>query len=145
MSDATSSQDTFISVDSGLSSPGTFTEIAEVKTIPGPNETSEDIDVTHLRSTGGYREFIPSFKDSGELACTTNFLPDNPTHQVLRDLYAARTVVPWRITYPTGATDEFDGYVKSVGRTAQVGNALEASFTIRITGPVTLTPASTSP
>lgn len=137
MSDAMSSQDTYISVGDAAS-PNTYTEIAEVKSIPGPNETSEDIDVTHLRSTGGYREFVASFKDGGELQCTSNFLPGNSTHQTLRSLYASREVRGWSITYPDTSVDYFDAYVKGIGRTSAVGAALEASFTLRITGAVTL-------
>ena len=140
MSEATSSQDTYISVGDAAS-PNTFTEIAEVKSIGGPNETSDEIDVTHLRSTGGYREFLQSFKDGGDLPCNCNFLPGNATHQQIRTLFESGAQRGWKISYPDGSTDEFVAYVKGVGRTAQVGNALEGSFTLRVIGAVTLDPA----
>jgi predicted secreted protein len=138
--DATSSQGTYISVGDA-SSPNTYTEIAEVKSIGGPNEDSEELDATHLRSTGGYREFLQSFKDAGELPCNCNFIPANATHQTVRTLYQSGAVRGWKITYPDGSYDEFVGYVKAVGRTAAVGSILEGSFTIRISGQVDLTAA----
>lgn len=138
--DATSSQNAYISVGDSAS-PNTFTEIAEVKSIGGPNEDSEELDATHLRSSGGYREFLQSFKDSGEVPCNCNFLPGDTSHQLIRTLYQSGAVRGWKITYPDGSEDTFDGYVKGVGRTAQVGSILEGSFAVRVTGPVTLDPA----
>jgi predicted secreted protein len=139
--DATSSQDTYISVGDSAS-PNTFTEIAEVKSIGGPNEDSEELDATHLRSTGGYREFLQSFKDGGELPCNCNYLPGNATHQTIRTLFQSGATRGWKITYPDTSYVTFDGYVKAVGSTAAVGAILEGSFTIRISGAVTLVEAA---
>ena len=57
-------------------SSGTFLAIAEVGSITGPNLSRASIDVTSLDSTGGYREFIGSFRDGGELTFEMNFTRD---------------------------------------------------------------------
>lgn len=148
MSDAMSAQNTYISKGT-LSSPPSYTEIAEVKSIGGPNESAEEIDVTHLRSSGGYREFLQSFKDGGELPLTLNFLPINPTQDGqtgLRADFASGTTYPWKITYPDGSYLTFDGWVKAIGQAGtEVGSPLELNVTIRVTGPVSLTEGEGSP
>lgn len=139
MSNAMSSANTYISVGDG-SSPISYTEIGEIRQIGGPNETSEEIDVTHLRSPGRRREYIQSFLNAGELPLTANWLPTSTSHQTLKQLYGSGEVRGWKINYPNGAVQLFHGFVKAVGSTAQVGNAVEGNFTIRITGDVALHP-----
>ena len=50
-----------------------WVNIAEVNSITGPSMSRETIDVTSLDSTGGYREFIASFKDPGTISLNMNF------------------------------------------------------------------------
>ena len=51
-------------------------ETAEVNSISGPSFSRERIDVTTLNTEGGYREFISSFRDGGEVTLQTNFTKD---------------------------------------------------------------------
>lgn len=147
MSDAMSSQGTYISTLDETVSPPQYVELAEVTNIGGPRETSEELDVTHLRSPGAYREFIQSFKDGGELPLTLNFLPSNATQNAYRADFEAnpQPVRTRRITWPDGATDTFLCFVKAVGRQAQVGQKLTLDITLRISGKVTSTEAGGSP
>jgi hypothetical protein len=134
--DGMSSQGTYIQFGDSAS-PNTFTEVAEVSSIGGPNEDSEELDMTHLRSTGGYREFLQSFKDAGELALTMNFIPSNATQNSVagvRSLYQSGAVRGWKINFPDGTTCTFDAYVKAIGQVATVGQKLELNVTLRITG-----------
>lgn len=139
MSDALSAAGTYISVGDG-SSPVSYTEIGEVKSIGGPNESSEEIDVTHLRSPGRRREFIQSFLDAGELPLTVNWIPSNGSQQTIKNLYGSGEVRGFKINYPNGSVQLFHAFVKGVGQTTQVGSALEGTFTLRITGDVALHP-----
>ncbi len=136
MSDAMSAQGTYISKGNGAS-PEVFTEIAEVATIGGPNETSDEIEVTHLRTVGGYREYLQSFKDGGELPLTLNFIPNNATQDSLTGLrseFQSGAVKNYRITYPDTSTCIFAAYVKSIGSPANVGDKLSMECALRITG-----------
>ncbi len=138
MSDALSSQGTYISFGDSAS-PNTFTEVGEVSSISGPTPTAEDIDVTHLRSTGGYREFLQSFKDGGEVSVTANYLPGNSTQDGdtgVRSLFTSGATRGWKITLPDTTNIQFDAYVKSVGLTASVGAKLEFPFTLRVNGAI---------
>lgn len=138
--EAFSAQQSYISVGDS-DSPNSYTEIAEVKNIGGPNESADEIEVTHLRSPGSYREFLASFKDGGEIPCVANYIPANATHASgasgLRGLFASGDVRGWKITLADGTLLYFDGWVKALGTPIQVGNAVELNFTIRVSGAVT--------
>ncbi|HEX8030274.1 MAG TPA: phage tail tube protein [Vicinamibacterales bacterium] len=142
MSDARSAQNTYFSTGDGAS-PEQFGELSEVVSIGGPNETADEIDVTHLRSQGGYREFIQSFKDGGELPLNLNFIPGDTSQQAMDADFASGTTKNRRITYPDGSYDSFAGWVKARGNSEiAVGSKLARTYTVRIVGPVVLTPAA---
>lgn len=142
--EAMSTQQTFISLGN-TDSPSEFDEIAEVKSIGGPNEDSEELDATHLRSPGSYREHLQSFKDGGELPLVMNFIPGDGSQDSitgLRAVYASGEFRGYKITYPDTTTCEFLAYVKAIGSPAAVGAVLELNVTLRITGATTWTEAA---
>ena len=59
--------------------PEVFTAIAEVKDINGPVLSREFAEFTHQQSASGYREYKPTFKNSGDVTFKCNFLPDDET------------------------------------------------------------------
>lgn len=136
MSEARSAQGTFISKGDGTS-PEQFEEIAEVVSIGGPNETSDEIETTHLRSPGGYREFLQSFKDGGECPLVLNFIPNDETQDSqtgLRSEFQTGAQKNYRITFPDGTTCTFLAFVKAVGTAIAVGDKLSLNVTLRIIG-----------
>lgn len=139
MSDAISAQGTKISVAFNAGSPTDFTELPEVKSIPGPDETSDEIEVTHLGSVGGRREFIQSFRDTDDSEIEMNYVPGNAVQEDFLELFDTGAVRPYKVEYPDGATAIFDAFVKGRGRGATVGEALMIRATLRITGAVTFT------
>ncbi len=144
MSNAISAQGTYFGTGDGAS-PEDFGELAEVVSIGGPNQTSEEIDVTHLRSMSGYREFIQSFKDSGELPLECNYVPGSLSQAAILAEFDTGTIKTRRIFYPDGATDTFSAYVKGITRGAVVGNKIPMNITFRLVGPVSMVGSGTSP
>jgi len=123
-------------------SPEAFTAIAEVKDITGPGLTREFAEFTHQQSSGGYREYKPTFKNSGDVTFKCNFLPDDTTQGfattgLLKD-YEDGILRNFQLLFlDTGATlASFAAYVANIQPTAPVGSALELNVTLRITGPV---------
>lgn len=133
MTQGISAQGTYISVGSG-SSPQVWTEIPECRTIPGPAGKSDEIDMTHLRSTGGHKEYLQSFKDVDDLSLECNYIPGNAVQAQLRTDFNAGTVREYLKTYPDGATEQFSAYVKSAGSPAAVGAAMMFTVVLRVTG-----------
>lgn len=121
-------------------SKGTTTpvEIAGLTSIGGIEITADTIDVTTLDSDGGYREFIGSFKDGGEVAIEGFFEPDTTSGQVaLQDSLDAGTPEDYKITFPTTPAAEwsFKGVVTGfkVGD-VDVDGTIGFGATIKVSG-----------
>lgn len=92
------------------SSAGTWENIAEVNNISGPSKSRETIDVTSLDSVGGYREFIASIKDGGNVTFSMNFTKAG--YDLMNDDFESDILQDYRIALPdVGKTAlEFEGY-----------------------------------
>ena len=51
--------------------------IAEITSIKGPGPKRDQIEVTNLDSTGGYKEYIAGFREAGTISLTMNFIRSN--------------------------------------------------------------------
>lgn len=131
---------TLLKIGNG-NSPETFNAIAEVKDINGPNMSQEFAEFTHQQSPSGFREYKPTFKNSGDITFKCNFLPDDTTQGfstsgLLKD-FADQTLRNFQLLFPLGSTlASFNAYVANIGPTSPMGNALELNVTLRITGAV---------
>jgi predicted secreted protein len=117
--------------DSGNSviTVGALTSIGEIA--PG----SEEIDVTTLDSSGGFREFLQGFKDSGELALTGYHDKANTGQATMRTLYGTGATGYFWVTFPDATAVIFTAYVKSYkAGAAEVDGAVGFGATLRITG-----------
>jgi hypothetical protein len=119
---------------------GTYTTIAEVKDITGPETSVDVIDVTNQDSPDNFEEIIPTLKRGGTASFDVNFVPTDPTHDSTSGLLFylnGRTKESWQIIIPgTGLSVQFDGYVVKWGPKFPIANAATASIDIRVSGPV---------
>ena len=115
---------------------GRLTSVGEIQT------DSEEVDVTTLESTGGYREYLQGFKDSGELEVEGYHDGNDAGQAALRSAYASGAAGEVKITFPDGTVVGFNGYVKAhtIGA-AEVDGAVGFGATFRISGGVTVTAA----
>jgi predicted secreted protein len=116
---------------------GTFTKIAEVNSITGPNMSRETIDVTSLDSTGGYREFIASFRDAGEVALEMNFTRNG--WEDMKTDFESDDSVNYQIDFDDDENTllDFAGYVTALGSAITTDDKVTASVTVKISGQVT--------
>lgn len=70
-----------------------------------------EIDVTSLDSPNGYREFIASLKDGGEVALS-GFVKDAADLEDLLALFEAQTNENWEVEFPSGSKWFFEAFVK---------------------------------
>lgn len=116
-----------------------FVALGEIIGIDGPTMDREQIDVTNLTSTGGYREFIAGFRDGGTVTLTMNFVygaydtlfgdyEDNDSHNYQIVLSDA-----------TESTLSFAAWCTACPISVQTGQQITASVTLKVTGAVTLT------
>ena len=114
---------------------GALTSIGEI------TPDSEELDATTLDSTGGYREFLQGFKDSGEVTLSGYLDKADAGQQELITGYGTGNVNAVAIVFPNsngGAT--FNAYVKSFTLgAADVDGIVGFGATLRISGAVTAT------
>ncbi len=124
---------------SDMASVPTFTAVAEINSIDGPNKSRDTIDVTSLDSAAGYREFIASFRDGGEVTLEMNFTRDG--YEEMNADFETDTLVDYQVLIPdTGETTfDFSGLVTSLGMGIPLDDKITASITIKVSGQVTLT------
>ena len=135
MSNAIIGSKTQMQIDVG----GTLTTIAEVLTITALSLTTESISKTSMDSTDHFMDYIPGFRDGGEVSFDVNYIFDAVTHDgdtgLLQDFADLETSVrDWRIIFPEGSIWEFSGFVSGFTLNDPVEAVITASITIKVTG-----------
>lgn len=143
MTSAISSFGTLLKIGDGGATES-FTTIAEVKDIDGPSLEQGTEEVTTHSSTAGWREFIGTLLDGGEITFDVNLIIAGATHDASTGLIAdlvAKTVRNFQLVFPDDATTtwEFAALVTSFAIGAPVEGGLGASITLKLTGQPTLT------
>lgn len=136
MSSAVSSFGTLLKIGDGATPSENFTTIAEVRDISGPEYTRDTEEVTNHSTVGGYKEYIATLKDGGDVSFDLNFFQDT-THEALWDDYEAGTVRNFQIVFTVPSGDDtltFAGIITSVGHSMPVQGVLTRSVTIKVTG-----------
>lgn len=110
--------------------------ISNVQNIDGPSPAAGREEITSLDSDGGYKEFMPSDIDPGDLKLNLYY---NPTvyNAFLNDLQAG-TVATYSITTSSTppAVYTFDAFVLDCPMKIEP-KAITFSATLAITGPIT--------
>jgi len=108
--------------------------IAEVNSITGPGMTRETIDTTALDTEGGYRTFIPSFKDAGELVLAMNFTRD--VLEIMLADFESDSLKQYEIIFPDddNTTINFTAFVTALGLAVTTDDKVTQDVTIKISG-----------
>jgi len=118
---------------------GTYTTIAEVKDINGPETSVDVVEVTNQDSPDNFEEIIPTLKRGGTTSFDVNFVPADTTHTGLLAYLNGRSKESWQIVIPgTGLSVQFSGYVVKWGPKFPVANVATATMDIRVSGPVVI-------
>lgn len=119
--------------------PEAFAAVAQVRSISGPSLSAETIDVS-THDGAGYREFVASLLDPGELTLDLVWDPVAATHEAMFDDLAARATRNVRIVWPDTATTTwaFAGQFLGLEPNAPVDGELSASVTFKVSGEITI-------
>lgn len=109
-----------------------FTSLAEVISVTPPSINVETIDVTHMGSDDGFREFIASLKDGGECVVNMNYVEASAT--LLQTLVLAG-LETFKITLPGTSTITFDGVPTAFAfDDVVIDDKIAMSLTIKVSG-----------
>jgi predicted secreted protein len=117
----------------------TYTYVAEVTSITPPGGTRDTVEVTHLESEDGYKEYIGALKDMGEASITVNYVP--ATSDALLAAFEEDGTQDFRILYPSGTVAlDFAGIVTGWELGDIVADdKMSATLTVKATGKPALT------
>lgn len=111
--------------------------IAGVKNLDGPGTQLAFIETTDFDSTGGFREYVGTLKDPGQMSFTLNFDPDSAGHEALCDDHDAAVARTFQLEFSHVSPPriwEFDAFVAEITPKAEVDGLIEAQVTLRVTG-----------
>jgi hypothetical protein len=126
-----------LSVSDGAS-PEVYTALKNITTVPGPQSSAAEIEVTDLDSTA--KEFLLDLADHGTITCQGFFNPNDTAHAQLQSDNVAGTARNYRITLSSSplATYTFSARVSEWSFEAVTAGAISLTFGLRITGAVTV-------
>jgi hypothetical protein len=122
--------------------PETFTTIMELTKIGGPKLSLKEEDATH-HGSDGWEEVIGTILSGGEIPVEANWIPSDATQNKTTGVLAqllGRTKKNWKMVLPDSAvtTFSFKAIVKGFEGDADVTSKLKLNFTLKISGPVTV-------
>lgn len=117
----------------GLNPEDPFETCSDVISFGIPDDTPEEVDVTHSESPDGFLEFIKGFVDAGEGTVGLNWRPDlYPNHAALRSDKADGLRRYYRYVLPGGMeTITVYGFIKNIKRNVTPKGAITADVTMR--------------
>ena len=112
--------------------PSTYTALAEVLSVTPPSINVETVETTHMGSDDGFREYIASLKDGGEVTVNLNYVEASAT--LLQTLVLAG-VETFRVTFPGASTFTFMGIPTAFAfDDVVIDDKVAMSLTIKVTG-----------
>ena len=114
---------------------GTSGFTAQITDVAGPTSSRDSVEITHQGSTGG-KAFMPTdLPDYGEISWDIHFNPDDdpPVNLAIESI---------TITWPSGATWVFDGFVTSYEPAGPLLDKMTGSITVKISGDITVVAAA---
>lgn len=121
-------------------SPEDWLDLGEVTNITPPSSTTDMIDVTHMQSPGGRREFVPGLIDPGECSFEMNYIPGSAGDLYLLglfDLAPSQRKRRCRIIYPNLVTHTFEALLMTYEPSVPTDDKMTASVGFKVTGTVT--------
>ena len=108
--------------------------ISDNTTMGGIGVESDEVDVTTLDSTGGFKEFIAGAKDAGEFPLA-GYIKTEANMEDMLALAISQTTETWEMELPNGAIWFFTAFVKSWKETeASVEGVRGFEGVLRISG-----------
>lgn len=119
---------------------GTAVSIGKLTKVGEIAPEAEEVDVTTLDSTGGYREYMQGWRDAGTIAVNGFFDSGNAGQTALRTAFDNGKAGAFEVSFADGSKAAFSAFVKkyAIGA-AEVDGAVGFLAQLRVSGAVTFT------
>lgn len=111
--------------------------LAGLTSCPPPPYSCDTVDVTHLTSPNGAREFILGLTDRGEVSFELNWVPGNATDEYFRAMQADKESRLFEISFTQVDPVEkltFSGLLTGYEISTPIDDKMSASVTLKVTG-----------
>lgn len=121
------------------------TQVGEIISISGPDQTRDSVDISSMDSASKFREFLPGMADSGEVTFELNY-DGNGTAALLDARYTA-VATSWGVNFGdasptavTGCTATNNstmvnlGFITALGHAIPFDDKITQSATLKFTG-----------
>lgn len=105
-----------------------FTALAQPKDIPMPEAEAADVDITNQDSPDAFKEYIAGLLEGNTIEIELVYKASE--HERLTALQ--RTKDDAKITYPDGSEHTFKAYLKKVGGSAPVEDAMTSTVSFKV-------------
>lgn len=114
--------------------------VGGLKSISGIEVSADDVEVTDMGNTDGYREYLPGFKDGGEVSVSGYMDGEDDGQDRMYALLESGDVVDCKIVFPDkiGKTWSFKAGVTKFATSADVDDAITFEATLKVSGKPTL-------
>lgn len=116
--------------------PGVWFKLGFVNDVNPPDDSTDDVDVTHMESPGRRRQYIAGLIDGGEGSFGVNWIPGNPTDEYVRAWRATGENRDLRLTYPNNVTETFPTYPKGWSKAVPLDDKMTATLTVKMAGDI---------
>lgn len=118
----------------------TDVEVGALSSISGIDASADEVEVTDMGNTDGYREYLPGFKDGGEVSVSGYMDGEDEGQARLYELMESGDVVDCKIQFPEkiGKTWSFKAGVTKLTTSADVDDAITFEVTLKVSGKPTL-------
>lgn len=113
----------------------TFTVVAGLISLPGPDGTADDIDTSTIDNATFFKTFQRGQVDPGEMSLVMGYGSTDASQQQMVTAYKTGEVRSWKVTPPTTAnSEEFNAYVKGMGRAIEKDSFITRPATLKVSG-----------
>jgi predicted secreted protein len=118
------------------------TPIANLTSIDGVSVSSDTIETTNLSTEGGYRTFVTSLKDAGDVGISGHF--EYASHNALLTDFEDGSGDTYTIEFPDGTAWTFTAVVTAFSTSAELEDLISFDATLKVSGRPTLIAPTTT-
>jgi predicted secreted protein len=105
--------------------------VASLTSIDGVSVSSETIESTALDNANGYRSFVTSLKDGGEITLSGHF---ETAHSSFLTDFEAGSTGSYVITFPGGTSWTFSAVVTAFSTSVELEDLVSMEITLKVSG-----------
>lgn len=121
---------------------GTYTELANVKSIPSLGGSVDKEEATPINSKS--KRYVPGLKDYGDLefVCYFEGSKEGSNYRIVRDFEEADTVVDWEVETEDGTKFDFSGKCAASFDGGEAADVKTFTLTVFMNSDMTVVPAT---